>query len=140
MTAVQVGVGVFVLRDGRFLMGRRRGAHGAGAWSLPGGHLEYGETFETTATREVAEETGLTIRNLRFAAVTNDLFPTEARHYVTIWLLSDLASGEPTVREPDKYVDLRWHTFDDLPTPLFQPWHQLLTSPFLPALKAATVA
>jgi 8-oxo-dGTP pyrophosphatase MutT (NUDIX family) len=71
----RVGVGVFV-RDGRgrFLAGRRRGSHGAGSLALPGGHLEFGEGFADCARREVAEETGLAIRNVAFFTATNDVF------------------------------------------------------------------
>jgi 8-oxo-dGTP diphosphatase len=71
---VRVGVGVFINKDGQFLIGRRIGSHGAGTWALPGGHMEYGETFSQTAKREIREETGLEIDNVRIAAVTNDRF------------------------------------------------------------------
>jgi 8-oxo-dGTP diphosphatase len=132
---VRVGIGVFVLRDGRFLMGRRRGAHGAGTWSLPGGHLEFGESFEDTAIREVAEETGVHITDVRFGAVTNDVFPDEDRHYVTVWMLGDHASGEPRILEPDNCDSLGWYGFGALPSPLFLPWRQLLRSPLFDAIK-----
>ncbi len=46
MPAPQVGVGVLILRDGKVLLGRRKGSHGAGCWSAPGGHLEFGEAVE----------------------------------------------------------------------------------------------
>ncbi|MFB9182930.1 NUDIX hydrolase [Dactylosporangium sucinum] len=131
MQNVRVGIGVFVIRDGRFLMGRRRGAHGAGSWSVPGGHLEFGESFEQVAAREVAEETGLAVVGLRFGGVTNDVFADEDRHYVTVWMLGDCPAGEPEVREPDKFVDQGWFGFDGLPQPLFLPWVQLLRSPFI---------
>ena len=65
---VQVGVGVLVLRDGRVLLGLRRGAHGAGTWALPGGHLEFNETVAACATRETLEETGLQLRSVVRAA------------------------------------------------------------------------
>lgn len=133
--AVRVGIGVFVFRGGRFLMGCRRGAHGAGTWSVPGGHLEFGESFEDTAVREVAEETGVQIGNVRFGAVTNDVFPGEGRHYVTVWMLSDHVAGEPVILEPDKCTGLAWHDFDDLPEPLFLPWRQLVRSPQYAAIR-----
>ena len=127
---VRVGVGVFVFKDGRFAMIRRKGSHGEGTWSIPGGHLEYGESFEQTAVREVQEETGLTITNVRFGAVTNDVFEAEGKHYVTIWVVSDWESGELTIAEPDKSDDAAWKTFETLPGPLFLPWNQLRSSEF----------
>ena len=57
----KVGVGVIVVRDGKVLLGKRRGAHGEGSWSFPGGHLEFNELLEICAKREAKEETGLEI-------------------------------------------------------------------------------
>jgi 8-oxo-dGTP diphosphatase len=131
----RIGIGVFVFKNGKFLMGRRRNAHGDGTWSIPGGHLEFGETFEDTAKREVLEETGLAIKNVRFGAVTNDYFRDEGKHYVTVWVLSDWESGKEHITEPDKYVDMEWRDFDTLPEPLFLPWQQLLSSQFIDSMK-----
>lgn len=131
----RIGIGVFICKDGKFLMGKRLGSHGEGSWSLPGGHLEFGESFADTAKREVLEETGLSIRNIRFGAVTNDYFEKENKHYVTIWMLSDYDSGEATMLEPDKYVDQNWFDFAALPSPLFLPWQQLLKSEFIDKIK-----
>lgn len=132
----RVGIGVFVFKNGTFLMGRRKNAHGDGHWSIPGGHLEFGETFEETAEREVFEETNLKIKNVRFGAITNDHFKKEDKHYVTIWMLSEWESGREKIVEPDKYVDMEWYDFTTLPQPLFLPWNQLLQSQFIEAIKA----
>jgi 8-oxo-dGTP diphosphatase len=134
----RVGVGVFIFKDRKFLMGRRKGSHGSGTWSIPGGHLEFGESFEATAKREVKEETDLDITNVRFGAVTNDFFPEENKHYITIWVLSDYASGAARITEPDKFIEQEWHSFDDLPSPLFLPWKQLLKSEFIEAIRRNT--
>ena len=131
----RVGIGVFVFKNGKFLMGRRKGAHGSGSWSIPGGHLEYGETFEDTAKREVLEETGLEVKNLRFGAVTNDFFEDENKHYVTVWMVCDWASGQEKIMEPDKFVEICWKDFDTLPEGLFVPWENLLASEFIDGLK-----
>ena len=133
---VRVGVGVFVFKDGKFLMQKRQGSHGEGSWSLPGGHLEFGESFEETAKREVKEESNLNIKNVRFGAVTNDHFVDEHKHYVTIWMLSDWESGEVENMEPQKCTAQTWNTFDDLPEPLFLTWAQLFESEFLDDIKA----
>ncbi len=122
---VRVGVAVFVWRDGTFLVGRRKGSHGLNTWSIPGGHLEIGETWEACAARETFEETGMRITNFRFLAATNDIFES-GKHYVTLWLAADWLSGEPHITEPDKYISQSWVDFTHLPQPLFEPcWQNL---------------
>ncbi|BGP22826.1 hypothetical protein JCM10295v2_001717 [Rhodotorula toruloides] len=86
---VRVGVGCFLLNSrGEFVVGVRKGSHGAGCLQLPGGHLEFGETPEACAVREVAEETGLAIRadNVRFLTATNDVFEADKKHYITLFV------------------------------------------------------
>ncbi len=134
---VRVGIAVFIFKDGKFLMMQRKGSHGAGSWSVPGGHLEFGESFEQTAEREVREETGLEISNYRVAGITNDYFESEGKHYVTIWLVTDYASGQEKILEPQKCTGMEWVDFDHLPQPLFLPWNQLLKSEFLDSIKRA---
>ncbi|KAF9468893.1 NUDIX hydrolase domain-like protein [Collybia nuda] len=97
----KVGVGVFILdQAGRFILGKRKGSHGEGTWALPGGHLEFGETFEACAVREVLEETGLQVTDLRFLTATNNIMESEGKHYVTIFLGCKI-SGERTQPEVD---------------------------------------
>ncbi|HET7320494.1 MAG TPA: NUDIX domain-containing protein [Candidatus Saccharimonadales bacterium] len=121
-----VGLGVFIWKDGRFLMFRRLNAHGHDTWSIPGGHLEYGESWEEGAKREALEETGLVVDNIRPIAYTNDIFPEHHKHSVTVWVYSDWVSGEAANMEPEKSDKLEWYTFKDLPAPLFEPcWQNL---------------
>lgn len=51
----------------------------------PGGHLEYGESFAECAKREVLEETGLEVGEIKFLVATNDVFG-EGKHYVTVFV------------------------------------------------------
>lgn len=121
-----MGIAVFMYRDGKFLMNRRHGSHGAGTWSIPGGHLEFGESWEECIKREVMEEVGAEISNIKQFAVTNDIFASEDKHYITIWLTADWAANEPDIKEPDKILELKWTDFSDLPQPLFEPcWDNL---------------
>jgi hypothetical protein len=79
---VRVGVGVIVQdpkSPEKVFAGKRKGSHGAGKLALPGGHLEMHETWEVCAAREVEEETGLKIENIKFAHVTNDPMPDEGK-------------------------------------------------------------
>lgn len=129
---VRVGVAVLVQRQGRVLMGRRRGSHGAATWALPGGHLEFGETPADCARRELAEETGLQATHLVPGPYTNDVFSAEGRHYVTLFLLAEVAAGDPQVLEPDKCEGWHWCDWHALPQPLFQPLQSLVASGWAP--------
>jgi 8-oxo-dGTP diphosphatase len=64
----------------QILLGRRKGGSGEGTWSLPGGHLEVGESFEECARREVMEETALPLHNIRFTTVNNVRLLTQLLH------------------------------------------------------------
>ena len=114
---------------------KRQGSHGSGSWSVPGGWMEYGEAFEETAQREVMEEVGLKIKNIRFGAVTNNVFPEDKIHSITVWVLSDYESGEPKILVPDKISAMEWRDFGSLPQPLFKPWDELLSSEFIGDIK-----
>lgn len=131
----RVGIGVFIFKNGKFLMGSRKGAHGEGTWSIPGGHLDYGESIEEGAQREAHEETGITIEKVNIAGITNDIFSKEKKHYVTIWVTSHWKQGHPHITEPDKFIALEWRDFQSLPENLFLPWRQLMKSDFYSAIK-----
>ena len=126
----KVGMGVYVVKDGKFLMGERKGSNGANTWCLPGGHLEYSESWEECAERETLEETGVEIENVRFLGLTNDIFE-EGKHYITIFVIADYSSGEPEVCEPDKFLGWKWVDLSTLPERLFLPVENLLRSEFL---------
>jgi ADP-ribose pyrophosphatase YjhB (NUDIX family) len=55
-------VGAIAVRDGALLLIRRGHAPSRGRWSLPGGRVEPGETAREALVREMAEETGLTVK------------------------------------------------------------------------------
>lgn len=125
MNRPAVGVGVFVFKDGKFLFGKRIGKHGKDTWSVPGGYLEYGEEFEQCAKRELMEETGVKVKNLRFYTSVNNVFHEEKKHSITVFMFGDWAGGKPKDMEPDKFVDIGWFDFQNLPEPLFLPIRQL---------------
>ena len=132
---VWVGVGVFIFRDGKFLMMKRAGKHAPGEWSVPGGWQEIGETPSQASAREVKEEVGCEIANIRFGLITNNYYPEESHHSVSIMTLSDWVSGEPQILEPNKCEELRWVDFDSLPSPLFRAWDDILNGEFLDNIK-----
>jgi len=128
----KVGVGVWIIKDGKVLLGKRKNAHGAGSWCPPGGHLEWNESIEACALRETAEEAGVEITNVRAQTFTNDVSLEEDTHYITICTVADYVSGQAEILEPDKCERWDWFGWDELPQPLFLPAENMLKQGFRP--------
>lgn len=114
----KTGIAVMVMKDGKVLLGKRKGAHGEGTYAFPGGKLELGESFEECAKRETREEAGIEIENIRFLRLLN--FKYYDKHFVDIGLLVDWKSGEPQICEPEKCDGWAWYDIDTIPEPLFE--------------------
>ena len=132
MDRPQVGVAVIIEVDGELLLLKRKGSHGEGTWAPPGGHLEFGESIEECAIRETLEETGVAIGNVRFLAITNDIFWSEQKHYLTVWVQCDYESGTATTAYPEKVAEVEWVTWDALPDQLFVPFRNLISGNLYP--------
>lgn len=120
---IRVGVGVMIFREGQVLLGKRRGAHGAGCWSFPGGHMEKGETVVECALREVREECGRQLElagvRFQFAARSSAFLP---RDYLHLGVVADWRRGEAERREPNKCGGWSWHNalrIGEVPQPMF---------------------
>jgi ADP-ribose pyrophosphatase YjhB (NUDIX family) len=111
-----VGIGIAVLRPDAVLLVRRAKPPNAGAWSLPGGAQEIGETAEAAARRELAEEAGLSVGELHLAANVDSIHPDpDGRiryHYTIIDFCAAYAGGE--ARPGDDVTDVAWAGFDAL--------------------------
>lgn len=129
---IGAGFGVILLKDGKALLGHRHedsvkassALHGEGTWTLPGGKLDFGESFEDGAAREVKEETGIEIEGVKIICVSNDR--VEDAHFVTIGMLAEIWKGEAQVLEPDEITEWQWFDLKALPKPLFFPSAEIL--------------
>ena len=119
----KIGIGVMIQNDkGEVLLGLRQGSHGAGEWSFPGGHLEFGETIWQTAKREVKEETDLVVDELELVSVADEMryIKTDNKHYLNIGLRASGWSGQLKLLEPKKFAEWRWFNLNSLPAKLFE--------------------
>jgi 8-oxo-dGTP diphosphatase len=114
-----VGIGVMIIKDGKVLLGKRKGSHGEGEYAFPGGHLKYMESFTDCAEREIKEECGIKVKNLRFQCVGN-IIKYAPKQYILIGFLADWESGEPTALEPEKCEYWSWYDINNPPEPLFE--------------------
>ena len=86
-----------------------------GKYSLPGGHIEYGETMEDTAKREIKEETGLDIFDIQFLMVQECIFSEEfykKKHFV---FLDYIAKTKETkvILDGREGIEHVWATIDE---------------------------
>ena len=116
-----IGVGVLVWRDKQLLLGKRIAEKQDVSWQFPGGHLEDDETVIQCASREVLEETGLTVKAPRHLGFTNTMFSVGERQYITLFVSCDYEAGMVQVLEPEKCEVWQWFDYQKLPSPLFQP-------------------
>jgi 8-oxo-dGTP diphosphatase len=117
----RVGLGIIIKNGkGQILVMKREGKH-APYWSIPGGKLELGETFEDGAARELKEELDIDAKDSRVIAVTNNLktYKAEGAHFISIILVAEAYKGEPKIMEPDKCKEVRWVNPHHLPRPHF---------------------
>jgi 8-oxo-dGTP diphosphatase len=118
-----VGINALVIRDGKLLLGKRRGSAGEGQWGLPGGHLEPGENMIDTAARELREETSLEAQSFTFLTLVNDNDNEKAgsakQHYLQVVFQADGVTGEARVMEPEYCSEWRWFPLDALPENIF---------------------
>ena len=121
----QVGTAMIISRDEKVLLMKRKSPHGRGTWSTPGGHLDFGETLEGCAARETKEEVGVDVVDIHFRSVTNDVFESQGKHYVTIWM-EGTPVGEPRIVSEREVEEIGWFAWDALPQPLFLPLENLV--------------
>lgn len=93
-------VDALVFREDAVLLVKRGEEPARGLWSPPGGSLEFGETAERAAEREVLEETGVVVRPGRVVDIrdfiVNDPVGRVRWHYVLFGVSCEYISGEPT--------------------------------------------
>jgi 8-oxo-dGTP diphosphatase len=123
-----VGIGCIVVRDGQLLLVCNR----RGYWSTPGGHLDFGETPVACAARETLEETGISVTNVEFVAVTNDVMLDVGKHYLTVWMRGDAGDAEPVIGDKKEITEIGWFTPNALPQPLHLYFENLLAGHCLP--------
>lgn len=140
---VPVGVGCFIMGGGapdgaethgvnQFLLIKRKGSHGEGTWSVPGGWIDAGERVHAAVAREVWEEVGVNIDS-------GDLFDLGWSHSqfqegiesITLWFRCMFYKNVPKITYPDKIEAIGWYSRDHLPKPLFQGFTDMVKKGFI---------
>ena len=113
---IGVGVGAFIENtEGKILLALRgvNAKNERGMWEIPGGAVEFGETFEEALNREVYEELGITIVIGEVLEIVSHILKEEHQHWVSPTYLCSIAQGIPEVREPEKCDQIGWFSLQE---------------------------
>lgn len=116
--APRVAVGAVVIHDDKVLLVLRKQAPSKDMWAIPGGSVELGETLAEAASREVFEETGLTVETgeivLTFESIQRDPEGRVQYHYVIVDLLAEPLDAHQPLRAADDVADAAWFSLAEL--------------------------
>jgi ADP-ribose pyrophosphatase YjhB (NUDIX family) len=105
-----LAVSAAIVRDGHVFIARRARGPALGVWTMPGGMVEIGETLTEALTREILEETSMTIEPVALAGhrevVVRDDAGRVSRHFIILCFASRWVCGEPVLN--DELDESRW--------------------------------
>ena len=118
-------VDVVVVRDGQVLLIERKNP--PPGWAIPGGFVDYGESAEQAAARELAEETGLHALSLRLLGVYSQPGRDPRFHTLSVIYVGDAAG---TVRAGDDAARACWFGRDALPAQIAFDHREIIEAAF----------
>ena len=106
---IEPAVIILVRKEGKILLAEHQNRND-GVFSCIAGFVETGESVEQTVIREVKEETGLKVKNLRYAGSQSWPFPDQ----LMLAFYCDWESGEIQVQQ-EELKQARWFDMNNLP-------------------------
>ncbi len=123
----QIKIGTHIIiknKKGKILLCKRDKKFGFGEWELPGGHLEFLESFENNLKRECKEELDIDVNVGKLASVAPNI--KYGNHYIVFTFVSDSYSGEPKRKATEEHSEIKWFNLKSLPKELFVSTKQAL--------------
>ncbi len=103
-------VGVLVRNGNKFLLAKEILEGGKAYWIVPGGKVEFGETIEHAAKREIREETGIKAKALKFLGYKEAIAAKVNYHTVIFFFLTSTSSTKTKADIEGKVIEANWFT------------------------------
>lgn len=113
---IGVGVGAAIFNsDGKLFITKRgdKAKNERGKWEIPGGSVEFGETFEQAIKREMREEVGVEIEVIELLGICDHIIPNENQHWVSPTYICKIKKGIPQILEPSKCAEIGWFSIEE---------------------------
>ena len=102
---------VYLIKGNKIALGRKSTGHGIGKWNGFGGKIEKGESAKKTATRELFEESGITVAESDLTKAAEILYKEGYDWLVTVFTASKF-TGELILT---KEMEPAWFNYDKIP-------------------------
>jgi len=112
-----IAVATVLFHDNHIMLGKRTHSFAKGQYSLIGGYLPFGESFEEASINEVLEETKIKISNPKLICITNNVYKNTGHHSITIGMYKELPE-KITPKANNEVEKWEWFAINNLPSPL----------------------
>lgn len=112
MDKIRVGCAVLVERDGKLLLGSRGKEPDYGLLIIPGGGVDFCESLYDTARREIREECGIEIKNIRQFRTYEIINRERKQHRIITYMFAEYENGE--LVPSDDLLDAKFYAKDEI--------------------------
>ena len=104
-------VGGIIEKNGKVLLVQEKQKKCYGKWNIPAGHLDYNESIEEGAIREIKEETGCDVKLTGVANISNRILENDL--FVGIIFTTKLLKEDIKI-DPEEILDVKWFDIEDI--------------------------
>lgn len=111
--SIRIRVAVILMQGSKILLIRHQKGDST-YWLIPGGGVDFGETIQKCALREIKEETNLDIKINKLILVNESIAPDGTRHLLNLFFLGEILGGSIKVGEEERLKELKFVGIEEL--------------------------